>query len=157
MVASVGSPPSISRAGAGACTTPSSHWRQAYFGRIVTSTVDLASSVLSSRSLAFGRPMADAEPAAFLPHSCRQRLKEVAGKDWKVLIPLSQRFTPEPSAKRGAGQQPIQEVDLPPPRVLVREWVPHAVLSIFRESAVLVGSGASYRYLTSAAAGRRRN
>jgi hypothetical protein len=31
-VASVGDPPSISRAGAAACSTPSSHLRQAYFG-----------------------------------------------------------------------------------------------------------------------------
>ncbi len=37
-IASVGRPPSISRAGAGACTTASSHARQAYFGRRVTST-----------------------------------------------------------------------------------------------------------------------
>jgi hypothetical protein len=50
MVASVGSAPSISRAGAGACTTPSSHWRQAYFGRIVTSTRNRAGTI-SSRSL----------------------------------------------------------------------------------------------------------
>src|ERR1700733_14719188 len=50
MVASVGSPPSISRAGAEACTTPSSHVRQAYFGRIVTSPRNCAGTI-SSRSL----------------------------------------------------------------------------------------------------------
>ena len=50
MVASVGMPPSISRAGAGACTTPSSQGRQAYFGRRVTSTRNCAGT-MSSRSL----------------------------------------------------------------------------------------------------------
>jgi hypothetical protein len=36
MNASVGSPASISRAGAGACVTPSVQTRQAYFGRMVS-------------------------------------------------------------------------------------------------------------------------
>ena len=40
-VASVGMPPSISRAGAGACTTTSSQARQAYFGRRVTMHAEL--------------------------------------------------------------------------------------------------------------------
>jgi len=50
MVASVGMPPSISRAGARACTTPSSQRRQEYFGRRVTSTRNCAGT-MSSRSL----------------------------------------------------------------------------------------------------------
>lgn len=49
-VASVGSPPSINRAGASACRTPSSHARQAYLGRRVTTTRNCAGT-MSSRSL----------------------------------------------------------------------------------------------------------
>jgi hypothetical protein len=41
MVASVGNPPSISLAEAGACTTPSSHDRQAYLGRRVRENAEL--------------------------------------------------------------------------------------------------------------------
>src|SRR6266576_1871216 len=50
MVPSVGNPPSISRAGAGACMTPSSHDRQAYLGLRVTRTRNCAGT-MSSRSL----------------------------------------------------------------------------------------------------------
>ena len=52
MAPSVGSPPSISRAGAGAWVTPSSHWRQASFGRTVTiaRSGDGTRSCLSVRS-----------------------------------------------------------------------------------------------------------
>src|SRR5208337_284135 len=46
---SVGMPASISRAGAGACTTAPSQARQAYFGRRVTITLNWA-GVTSSRS-----------------------------------------------------------------------------------------------------------
>src|ERR1039458_5769284 len=56
MVASVGMPPSISRAGARACTTPSSQRRQAYFGRRVTSTRNCAGT-MSSRSLLLADPV----------------------------------------------------------------------------------------------------
>jgi hypothetical protein len=42
MAASVGSPPSIRCADAGACVTPSAHRRQAYFGRMVTMTRNCA-------------------------------------------------------------------------------------------------------------------
>jgi len=45
-----GRPPSISRAGAGAYTIPSSQVRQAYLGRRVTSTRNCAGTI-SSRSL----------------------------------------------------------------------------------------------------------
>src|ERR1700723_1136327 len=49
-VASVGNPPSISRAGAAVCSTPSSHLRQAYLGLTVTSPLNCAGT-MSSRSL----------------------------------------------------------------------------------------------------------
>ena len=45
----VGSPPSINRLGAGACTTPFSQARQAYLGRRTTSTRNCAGTI-SSRS-----------------------------------------------------------------------------------------------------------
>ena len=48
-IASVGSPPLISRSGAGACTTASSQARQAYLGRCVTITRNCA-GITSSRS-----------------------------------------------------------------------------------------------------------
>ncbi len=57
MVASVGMPPSISRAGAGACTTPSSQRRQAYFGRRVTSTRELRRHDVQPLALVLADPV----------------------------------------------------------------------------------------------------
>ncbi|MGY3078120.1 hypothetical protein ACVWZZ_004528 [Bradyrhizobium sp. LM6.10] len=50
MAASVDNPPSVSHAGAGACTTPSPHDRHAYLSRRVTSTRNCAGT-MSSRPL----------------------------------------------------------------------------------------------------------
>ena len=58
-MASVGRPPGTSRAGAGACTTPSAQARQAYLGRRVTSTRNWAGITSSRCAFAIGLgPMA---------------------------------------------------------------------------------------------------
>ena len=57
MVASVGNPPSISRAGAGACTTPSSHGRQAYLGRRRDEHPELRRHDIQPLALVFADPV----------------------------------------------------------------------------------------------------
>ena len=64
MVASVGIPPSISRAGAGACTTPSSHWRQAYFGPDRDQHPELRRHDIQPLALVFADPVQRAPAAA---------------------------------------------------------------------------------------------
>ncbi len=79
-LASVGNPPSIRRAGAGACTTTSSHLRQAYLGRRVTSTRNCAGT-MSSRS--GGRPRRsgarDPSSRGRIAHRYRQGSQPAAG------------------------------------------------------------------------------